>query len=185
MARSTRAQPARRRWVASVVRDSHVHARRLAAPPRQVGVLDWLLARKVEPSIAAPCPAPWSGGGSGGALLLPVPPSQSASKHIGSPCKRAWCTGTPVFYAILVLAHLYFSRCASERERSERERCASSRVPFAISRFFASFCMFSRFFAIFVIFAIFSRFFARARASLALATLALARASRKIQVRRH
>ena len=34
-------------------------------------------------------------------------------------------------------AHLYFSRCASERERSERERCASSRVPFAISRFFA------------------------------------------------
>ena len=46
-------------------------------------------------------------------------------------------------------AHLYFSdfsactpvffrdvRCASERERSERERCASSRVPLAISRFF-------------------------------------------------
>ena len=37
----------------------------------------------------------------------------------------------PVFYAILVPAHLYFSRCASERERSERERCASSRVPLA------------------------------------------------------
>ena len=32
---------------------------------------------------------------------------------------------TPVFYAILVPAHLYFSRCASERERSERERSAS------------------------------------------------------------
>ena len=45
--------------------------------------------------------------------------------------------GTPVFYAILVAAHLYFSRCASERERSERERCASSRVPFAMSRLFA------------------------------------------------
>ena len=42
--------------------------------------------------------------------------------------------GAPVFYAILVAAHLYFSRCASERERSERARCASSRVPFAISR---------------------------------------------------
>ena len=56
--------------------------------------------------------------------------------------------GAPVFYAILVAAHLYFSRCASERERSERERCASSRVPFAISR-----CSrFSRFFAIFAIF---------------------------------
>ena len=41
--------------------------------------------------------------------------------------------------AILVPAHLYFSRCASERERSERERCASSRVPLAISRFFAIF----------------------------------------------
>ena len=39
--------------------------------------------------------------------------------------------GAPVFYAILVAAHLYFSRCASERERSERERCASSRVPLA------------------------------------------------------
>ena len=38
---------------------------------------------------------------------------------------------TPVFYAILVAAHLYFTRCASERERSERERCASSRVPLA------------------------------------------------------
>ena len=45
---------------------------------------------------------------------------------------------TPVFYAILVPAHLYFSRCASERERSERERCASSRVPFANSRNFGS-----------------------------------------------
>ena len=33
------------------------------------------------------------------------------------------------FYAVLGVAHLYFSRCASERERSERERCASSRVP--------------------------------------------------------
>ena len=29
---------------------------------------------------------------------------------------------TPVFFAILVPAHLYFSRCASDRERSERER---------------------------------------------------------------
>ena len=47
--------------------------------------------------------------------------------------KRKRKRGTPVFYAILVPAHLYFSRCASERERSERERCASSRVPFAIS----------------------------------------------------
>ena len=28
---------------------------------------------------------------------------------------------TPVFYAILVAAHLYFLRCASERELSERE----------------------------------------------------------------
>jgi hypothetical protein len=36
--------------------------------------------------------------------------------------------------AILVAAHLYFSRCARERERSERERCASSRVPFAMFR---------------------------------------------------
>ena len=65
--------------------------------------------------------------------------------------------GAPVFYAILVAAHLYFSRCASERERSERERCASSRVPFAISRFFTIFAFFSRF----------SRFFARARSRIA------------------
>ena len=35
------------------------------------------------------------------------------------------------------------------RERSEREGCASTRVPFAISRFFA---IFSRFFALFAIF---------------------------------
>ena len=34
--------------------------------------------------------------------------------------------GAPVFYAILVAAHLYFSRCASERERSERERASAS-----------------------------------------------------------
>ena len=51
-------------------------------------------------------------------------------------------------FAICTPAHLYFTRCASERERSERERCASSRVPLAISRF-----------------SHFSRFFARARAS--------------------
>ena len=38
------------------------------------------------------------------------------------------------------LRDLYFTRCATERERSERERCASSRVPLAISRFFRDFC---------------------------------------------
>ena len=47
---------------------------------------------------------------------------------------------TPVFDAILVAARLYFTRCASERERSERERCASSRVRLAISRFCRDFC---------------------------------------------
>ena len=60
---------------------------------------------------------------------------------------------TPGCYAILVPAHLHFSRCASERERSERERCASSRVPLAISRFFV---IFSLFFAIFAFFREFS-----------------------------
>ena len=55
---------------------------------------------------------------------------------------------------------LYFSRCASD-----------ARAVVCRSRF-------RDFFAFFVIFRDFSRFFARARASLALATLALARASR-------
>ena len=52
----------------------------------------------------------------------------------------------PVCYAILVPAHLYFSRCASERDRSERERserCASSRVQLVASRFFSEFCLVS------------------------------------------
>ena len=94
------------------------------------------------------------------------PPRNTAKKqHEKKKKKRK--RGTPVFYAILVAAHLYFSRCASERERSERERCASSRVPLAISRFFAIFRDFRDFSRLFVIFAIFSRFFARARASLA------------------
>ena len=58
-----------------------------------------------------------------------------------------------VFYAILVFSHMHFLRCASasESERSERERGACSRVPFALSCFFRDFrdfSCFSRFFAI-------------------------------------
>ena len=67
--------------------------------------------------------------------------------------------------AILVAAYLYFSRCARGRERSERERCASSRVPFAISRFFA---IFRDFFAIFRSRSRFARArYARARSRIA------------------
>ena len=43
------------------------------------------------------------------------------------------------------MLHQYFTRCASERERSERERSASSSVPFTIRIF----CDFRVFFAIF------------------------------------
>ena len=57
--------------------------------------------------------------------------SPAASWSEFSPC-------APVFYAILVSAHLYFARCASERERG-----ASSRVPFAIFRDFGAFRDFS------------------------------------------
>ena len=45
---------------------------------------------------------------------------------------RIFVSAPPEIFAILVSAHLYFTRCASERERSERERCASSRVPLAV-----------------------------------------------------
>ena len=78
----------------------------------------------------------------------------------------------------MVIVSRFFSRCASERESSERERCASSSVPFAISRFFA---IFSRFF---VIFAIFRDFFAifRSRSRFAKNTGVHGLKSPKIQV---
>ena len=80
--------------------------------------------------------------------------SPAASWSEFSPC-------APVFFESLVSAHLYFARCASERER-----CASSRVPLAISPFLRFFAIFRDFFAIFR-----SRFararYARARSRIA------------------
>ena len=73
---------------------------------------------------------------SGQALLAPEwgcpsPCAEAAAANLRTaPCEdtapsepclvRDFSCCTPVFYAILVAAHLYFSRCASERERSER-----------------------------------------------------------------
>ena len=93
----------------------------LTKPPiALVGLSNWVLdAAKMNRAIC----------------LLRPDPTPADLRHTGeAPVKKEKekeHLGTPVFYAILVPTHLYFSRCAS------------SRVPLAISRFFAIFSRFS------------------------------------------